>query len=113
MGQQLEWFFQQWFHTTHQLDYVLGRMVAQRLPDGRWRTRVEVTRRGEAWMPVLLQVGSESCTLDSRERRQTVEVVTAEQPREAVLDPNNVLIDVDPGNNRRRIAAGNARGDQP
>lgn len=100
-GQELDWFFRQWFHTTDQLDYAISGATAERLPDGRWRSRVEVVRRGEAWMPVRLQVDGESLTLTSREPRQTVEIVTTERPRQAVLDPEQVLLDLDPRNNRR------------
>jgi hypothetical protein len=37
--------------------------------------------------------------LTSRERRQLVEVVTRRRPSAAVLDPENVLLDIDPSNN--------------
>lgn len=102
-GEDLDWFFEQWFHTTARLDYAIGEASRERLPDGRWRVRVEVLRAGEAWMPVELRVGDETRTLDSRERRQVVELVVAEEPRGVVLDPENVLLDVDPANNRRRL----------
>src|SRR5690606_33504559 len=100
-GQELDWFFRQWFHTTDQLDYAVAGATTEQLPDGGWRTRVEVVRSGEAWMPVVLRVGAETRTLTSREPRQTVEVVTRERPAEVVLDPRNVLLDMNPGNNRR------------
>lgn len=102
-GQDLDWFFRQWFHTTARLDYSVASATAERLPDGRWRSRVEVVREGEAWMPVVLRVGTETRTLTSRERRQAVEVVTAARADEAVLDPEGALIDLDPRNNRRRF----------
>ncbi|HEX2094735.1 MAG TPA: M1 family metallopeptidase [Longimicrobiaceae bacterium] len=100
-GRNLDWFFHQWLHTTATLDYGVGRVEVRRLPDRRWRTRVEVLRVGDAWMPVTLRVGEETRTLDSREPRQTVEVVTRERPAEVVLDPDRVLLDLDRANNRR------------
>jgi hypothetical protein len=102
-GQDYDWFFDQWLHTTATLDYGITDARTQRLRDGRWRTRVEVVRSGEAWMPVELQVADTVVTLDSRERRQVAEVVTRERPREAVLDPRGVLLDLDPSNNRRPV----------
>jgi hypothetical protein len=102
-GQDYDWFFDQWLHTTATLDYGITDARTQRLRDGRWRTRVEVVRSGEAWMPVELQVADAVVTLDSRERRQVAEVVTRERPREAVLDPRGVLLDLDPSNNRRPV----------
>jgi hypothetical protein len=99
-GQDLDWFFQQWFHTTNTLDYGIGNAQTTRLADGRWRTRVQVLRLGQAWMPVTLQVGSTQQRLLGRERSQIAEVVTAERPAEVVLDPGNLLLDIDPTNNR-------------
>lgn len=102
-GRELDWFFRQWLHSTDTLDYGIGGASTARLPDGRWRTTVEVLRLGRAWMPVQLQVGTVSRTLDSREPRQTVQVVTPERPREAVLDPRQVLLDLDRTNNRAGV----------
>lgn len=101
-GRDLDWFFAQWIQRTDKLDYGIAGVTA-RQAGGRWRTRVEVVRTGEAWMPVVLRVGDVTRTLDSRERRQTVEVVTAARPAEAVLDPEWVLIDADRSNNRAPV----------
>jgi hypothetical protein len=102
-GESYDWFFDQWLHTTDRLDYVLSDAVARPTGDGRWRTTVTVERRGEAWMPVELRVGEELRLLTSRDRRQTVEVITSERPREAALDPRDLLLDYDPANNRRAV----------
>ena len=102
-GQELDWFFDQWLHTTKTLDYGISRATVERTRDRRWRTRIEVLRLGEAWMPVTLRVGTETRALTSRDRVQSVEVETAARPGEAVLDPGNVLIDLDPSNNRRGL----------
>lgn len=102
-GRELGWFFRQWLHTTDSLDYGVGDLSTARLADGRWRTQVEVIRLGRAWMPVRLQVGDVTRTLESRAQVQTVEVVTRQRPTEAVLDPQGLLLDLDPGNNRRAV----------
>lgn len=102
-GRDLAWFFEQWIHTASTLDYALTAATARALTDGRWETTVEVTRSGDIWMPVRLRVGETERMLESRERRQTVTVVTAARPAEAVLDPGNVLLDIDPTNNRKAI----------
>ncbi|HEX6371555.1 MAG TPA: M1 family metallopeptidase [Longimicrobium sp.] len=98
----LDWFFGQWIQRTDKLDYGIA-SATTRQAGGRWRTRVEVVRAGEAWMPVVLRVGDQTRTLDSRERRQTVEVVTGTRPAEAVLDPDWVLIDRDRSNDRAPV----------
>lgn len=101
-GQQLDWFFQQWLHTVDQLDYGIGAVSTRRVRDG-WRTRIEVLRLDDAWMPITLQVGDTVERLDGREQRRVVQIVTRERPREVVLDPAKVLLDVDRSNNRKPV----------
>jgi hypothetical protein len=98
----LDWFFAQWIQRTDKLDYGIAG-ASTRQAGGRWRTRVEVVRTGEAWMPVVLRVGGVTRTLDSRDRRQTVEIVTDARPAEAVLDPDWVLIDMNRANDRAAL----------
>jgi hypothetical protein len=100
-AEPLDWFFDQWIHTTGTLDFRIGEISTRRDADGRWISRVEVIREGEIWMPVDLQVGSVLRRLDSRERSQVVEVTTDSRPDAAVLDPGRFLIDVRPANNAR------------
>ncbi len=101
-GQELDWFFEQWLHTTKTLDYALGEITQEETPDG-WRTRVEVRRTGDAWMPVTLRVGDETRRLDSRGRSQRVELVTEERPTEAMLDPQGWILDSNADNDTREI----------
>lgn len=102
-GRDLRWFFQQWIHTTATLDYSVGEVIARQVPQGGWEVVVEVRREGEAWMPVRLRVGGEVRLLESRDRTQTVTVRTSAKPAEVVLDPDDILIDLDPDNNRKAI----------
>lgn len=101
-GQNLDWFFDRWFHTTDTLDYGIGDLRTERTPTG-WRTAVEVIRLGGAWMPVTLQVGDVRRELTSRERVHRVEVVTAVRPAWVALDPDQVLLDLDYSNNVREM----------
>ncbi|MDZ7778545.1 MAG: M1 family metallopeptidase [Gemmatimonadota bacterium] len=98
-GRDLEWFFEQWLHTTATLDYGVSDVRTEETAGG-WRTTATVTRRGEAWMPVTVGVGAERILLEGREREQTVEVVTEQRPEAVVVDPDVVLLDSDPSNNR-------------
>ncbi len=95
---EIDWFFDQWFHSTHQLDYAVAGAATTQIGD-EWVTRVEVQRSGDAWMPVALRVGEVEHRLTSRDRVQVVEVRTDQRPDVVVLDPENVLIDINPGNN--------------
>ncbi len=101
-GMDLSWFFHQWFHTTATLDYAVTDVRQERAAGG-WMTTAVVTRSGDAWMPVTVQVGSERVVLEGRERAQSVEVTTTERAAEVVVDPDVVLIDTDRSNNRARV----------
>jgi len=100
---ELGWFFEQWIHTTNTLDYRVESATTVEGSPGQWTTTIEIVREGEAWMPVKVRVGSETVMADSRDPRQTITVTTATRPDEVVLDPDNVLIDIAPANNRRTI----------
>ncbi|HET7322122.1 MAG TPA: M1 family metallopeptidase, partial [Longimicrobiaceae bacterium] len=101
-GESYDWFFDEWLHTDKTLDYGVT-AATTRYDDGQWRTEVQVTRIGDIWMPVTLLVDGVTRTLDSHDRVQTVEITTAEAPTEVVLDPEDVLLDLDPSNNSRQV----------
>ena len=101
-GRDLRWFFQQWIHTTATLDYSVGE-VSTRQVGTSWETRVQVKRAGDAWEPVRLQVGDQRQLVDGHDATQIVTVRTATRPTEVILDPDNVLIDLDPANNRKAV----------
>jgi hypothetical protein len=102
-GKDLGWFWEEWIRTTARLDYAVTSAKTRHIPGGRWRTTVEISRDGEAWMPVDLQVGSETRHLVTRDRTQRVVVDTAERPAEAVVDPKWILIDSNRANNRMPV----------
>ena len=99
----LDWFFQQWLHTNHTLDYSVVNAVPTQLPNGTWRTRVDIARAGQAWMPVRLKVGDVVTRLDSRDATFSVNIDTAARPTEVVIDPDAVLLDLNRNNNVKAI----------
>ncbi|NLG63290.1 MAG: M1 family metallopeptidase [Candidatus Cloacimonetes bacterium] len=98
-GEDLDWFFDQWIHTTATLDYRIESARA-RQEGSEWVATIEVAREGDAWMPVTLQVDGSARRLDSREPRQVVTLRLTERPTQAVLDPDNILLDIQIDNNR-------------
>ncbi len=102
-GESYDAFFDQWIHSTARLDYSVESATTEQRSDGRWLTRVRIRREGAAWMPVTLQVGDTSVRLEGREPLQVVEITTDARPSEARLDPEDVLLDMQPANNVRRI----------
>ena len=101
--QDLDWFFQQWIHTNHTLDYAVSAVSTAQQANGTWRTKVDVTRAGQAWMPVRLKVGDVVTNLDSREASFSVNVDTPNKPTEVVIDPDAILLDLDRQNNTKAI----------
>ncbi|MDP2498423.1 MAG: M1 family metallopeptidase [Candidatus Palauibacterales bacterium] len=102
-GRDYGWFWDQWLHTTDVLDYRVAEVSAERLGPESWRTTVEVTREGGIWMPVTVQVGDARRRLTDRFRSRTVTLTTERRPKRAVVDPDEVLLDVDRSNNAREI----------
>jgi hypothetical protein len=98
-GLDLDWFFDQWIHTTATLDYRIADAQVWQVGDD-WVTRVAVERVGDIHMPVDLQVGTERARLEWSERVQVVFFRHNQRPGAAVLDPDNVLLDVNVENNR-------------
>jgi hypothetical protein len=106
-GLDLDWFFDQWLHTTATLDYAVGDVSAEETDEG-WTIRVEVLREGDGWMPVTLEArtGDQvlwTAVLESRDRRQVVEAMLDERPSQVILDPAGVILDYDSRNDRREI----------
>ncbi len=102
-GRSYDWFFEQWLHTNATLDYSVIDASSERLGDGRWQTRATIRREGEAWMPVVVEVAGERRELTGPGREQVVEIVTRDRPSEVVVDPDGVLLDMNPDNNRGRL----------
>src|SRR5690606_20725209 len=102
-GEDYDWFFDQWIHSTATLDYSVAAASTEPADNSRWRTRVTVRREGDAWMPVTVRVGAETRVLNGREAEQVVVVETTVRPQEVVVDPDGVLLDMDPANNRRGL----------
>ncbi|HUL02452.1 MAG TPA: M1 family metallopeptidase [Gemmatimonadales bacterium] len=101
----LKWLFAQWLHGVPVIDYRLARVTRHHLPDGRWRTTVEVERRGDGWMPV--EVGDRDTIygrLEGQAARERLEFVTAREPERLMLDPRVRTHDWNMLNNYERRA---------
>jgi len=97
-GMELDWFFDQWLHNTVLIDYALGRVKKKRLPDGSYKTTVEVLRKERGIMPVEILVETDQGEnvikrWDGREKRGTLEFITRGKPEVVRVDPNNRILD--------------------
>ena len=132
-GQDLDWYFDQVYGSAVTFDYLIqsvsstpvtlkgmierdGTMVYVEPPrkndggsDTIYRTEVAVQRRGDGWFPVdILLVFEDGEEIrrrwDGRERWTILVEERAAKLRHAIVDPERVLLlDLDPGNNSRRL----------
>ena len=72
---------------------------------GRWVTEVEVIRRGDAWMPLVVLAGDHTEVVGDSAVTQTVTMITPERPPFVVLDPWFVLPDTNRSDNWRELSA--------
>jgi hypothetical protein len=104
-GRSLGGFFDQWLRSTPLYDYAVADADRQMLPDGRWRTAVEVERMTSADFPVEVWVFAEGDTVITRTSgsgaREVVEIETATRPRGVLIDPRGRSHDWNTLNNQK------------
>ena len=87
------------------VDYAVAAAHREPLPDGRWRTTVDVRRLGRGHLPLELRVLGDSEVATARAggaaQRETITVETATRPRRVVLDPRLTSHDWNVLNNQR------------
>jgi len=106
-GQELGWFFDEWLRSTERLDYVLEGVGTHQTGD-EFITRVAIRDDGGLRMPVDVQVtlkgGEDEEKVTKRfwplDRRGTLEFVTEQPVESVVIDPEGLLPDINPENNR-------------
>ena len=106
-GQELGWFFDEWLRSTERLDYVLEGVSTHKIGD-KCVTRVAIHNAGKLRMPVDVQVtlkgGEDEEKVTKRfwplDRRGTLTFVTDRPVKSVVIDPEKVLPDINPENNR-------------
>ena len=105
-GEELDWFFDQWLHTTNYVDYKLTDWDVEQIDQDHFKTRIKVENRGGMFVPISATVynnSGESSTASLKEFRfrsaGTIDVDSEFQPQRVYLDANNVFLDVDRRNN--------------
>lgn len=97
--QQLSWFFNQWLRDTGLLDYSIEDKLTIDRNDGTFVTRVAILRRGRFAHPMpigaLTDTGWVIVRAEPYPRRQVVEIVTSQRPKEVRIDPLHVTEDWD------------------
>ena len=105
-GASLDWFFDQWLHTTNYVDYELVDWTVEPIDQGHYKTRVEIYNKGGMYVPMSATVygssgESSSAMPDDFVHRKSayIDVESNFHPKRVVLDAENVFFDVDRRNN--------------
>ncbi len=101
-GEELDWFFDQWLHTTHHVNYKLDNWSVASHNQGHFTTTVNVKNTGGMFVPITATVYAETgetalATLKEFRYRDkgVIEVESAFLPVRVHLDAENVFFDVD------------------
>ena len=105
-GEELDWFFDAWLHTTHHLDY--GIKSFKKLPngDGTWSVKLGIESIGKRFIPLLIETTFEDGTTDRRwwknhlwRYEDTFTYSVHKKPVSVTLDPDVQTVDLDFRNN--------------
>ena len=106
VGEELDWFFDQWLHTAKYVDYTLNSWETKTVDADHFRTTIQVENKGAMFVPISATVfGADAVTasasLDQFRYRKngTITIDTDFKPVRVMLDPENIFMDVDRRNN--------------
>jgi len=101
-GEELDWFFDQWLHTTHFVDYKLLDWSVETDDQGHFTTVVNVENKGGMFVPITATIfgkTGETASASLQEFRYrnsgVIEIESSFQPERVYLDAENVFFDVD------------------
>jgi len=107
-GEDLSWFWRGWFLENWKMDQAITSVTPSK-KDGKIEGyQILISNLGEMPMPIILQVTTKSGKTEKikigvdvwmRNKTWTVDYPTTEELSSVVIDPDNVLPDVDPTNN--------------
>ncbi|NQS98586.1 MAG: hypothetical protein HQ591_09035 [candidate division Zixibacteria bacterium] len=123
---ELTWFFEQWVYTDKKLDYAVSRPQLLSRDEGEYRYRLKLERVGEMVMPIRVQAALEDGTvrnywiplndnpppdgeyevlpvwdqLRDPYRIYTAEIILPARIKSLDIDPESLLADLNPLNNR-------------
>ena len=101
-GEELDWFFDQWLHTTHYVDYKLSSWQVEEHDQDHFTTRINIDNRGGMFVPITATIFGENgetataTPLAWRHRSNaSIEVASTFKPVRVYLDAENHFFDVD------------------
>jgi len=104
-GEELDWFFDAWLHTTHHLDYGISSFKKTN-KDGKWTIDLGIESKGTRFMPLLVETTFEDGTTDRRwwknhlwRYEDTFNYSVDKKPVSVTIDPDVQTVDLDFRNN--------------
>jgi len=105
-GEELDWFFDAWLHTTHHLDYGIKSFKKSFNGDGTWSVNLGIESIGNRFMPLLVETTFEDGTTDRRwwknhlwRYEDTFTYSVDKKPVSVTIDPDVQTVDLDYRNN--------------
>jgi hypothetical protein len=109
-GEELNWFFDAWLHTTHHLDYGISSFKKTSNEDGTWTVDLGIESKGTRFMPLLVETTFDDGTSDRRwwknhlwRYKDTFMYSVDKYPVSVTLDPDVQTVDLDYRNNSTKL----------
>ena len=105
-GEELDWFFDAWLHTTHHLDYGIKSFKKSPNGDGTWSVSLGIESIGSRFIPLLIETTFGDGTTDRRwwknhlwRYEDTFTYSVDKKPVSVTIDPDVQTVDLDFRNN--------------
>ena len=109
-GDELDWFFDAWLHTTHHLDYKISSFKKSKNTDNSWTVELGIESIGSRFMPMLVETIFEDGTTDRRwwknhlwRYKDIFKYSVNKKPVSVTLDPDVQTVDLDYRNNTTKL----------
>jgi len=109
-GQELDWFFDAWLHTTRHLDYGISSFKSEKKSDGNWTVNLGIESIGTRFLPMLVETTFKDGSTDRRwwknhlwRFEDTFNYEVDKKPISVTLDPDGQTVDLDYRNNTTKM----------
>ena len=109
-GQELDWFFDPWLHTTRRLDYEISSFKKSYDDSDSWNVDLKIKCIGGRFMPFIIETEFKDGTVDRRwwknhlwRFEDTFSYTLNKEPMRVTLDPDVETVDMDFRNNSTKM----------
>ena len=109
-GEELDWFFDAWLHTTRHMDYGISSFKKFQTENGKWQVNIDIESVGDRFMPLLVETKFIDGSTDRRwwknhlwRYKDTFTYTVDKKPVSVTLDPDVQTVDMDYRNNTTQM----------